>query len=335
MSWLYSQALVAAYSAANCSAGAPSAPSNGMPTPLLYCALDRMKEFSRLSRFGMTCRPSTDVPGADVLTWFLAGFPVRTSAPLAKALESTASAAECGDTWLGSLARYDHVSRSWKTHQCSFLEGLDEFSETWPRWGMMRDGACWAQSTRERRTSETESGLLPTPTKSDGTGGPARSEYRKGGDNLRTAVQQWPTPRAGNPGSRPNGKGGKILAEEVKKSVIWPTPTVCGNYNRKGASATSGDGLATAVKTWPTPTACMSKGSSQAALVRKDGQSRAKDRLDHAMMAANGGSLNPTWVEWLMGWPLGWTDCAASVTDKFQQWRLSHGECCRKDEVES
>jgi len=22
-----------------------------------------------------------------------------------------------------------------------------------------------------------------------------------------------------------------------------------------------------------------------------------------------GGSLNPTWVEWLMGFPLGWTDC--------------------------
>ena len=32
----------------------------------------------------------------------------------------------------------------------------------------------------------------------------------------------WPTPRAGNPGSRPNGKGGKILAEEVKK---YSTPT--------------------------------------------------------------------------------------------------------------
>lgn len=27
----------------------------------------------------------------------------------------------------------------------------------------------------------------------------------------------------------------------------WPTATLCGNYNRKGASATSGDGLATAV----------------------------------------------------------------------------------------
>ena len=32
----------------------------------------------------------------------------------------------------------------------------------------------------------------------------------------------WPTPRAGNPGSRPNDKGGKILAEEVKK---YSTPT--------------------------------------------------------------------------------------------------------------
>ena len=33
----------------------------------------------------------------------------------------------------------------------------------------------------------------------------------------------WPTPRAGNPGSRKPGTGGKILAEEAKKN--WPTPT--------------------------------------------------------------------------------------------------------------
>lgn len=30
--------------------------------------------------------------------------------------------------------------------------------------------------------------------------------------------------------------------------------------------------------------------------------------------SAIGGHLNPTWVEWLMGFPLGWTDCAASET---------------------
>lgn len=37
---------------------------------------------------------------------------------------------------------------------------------------------------------------------------------------------------------------------------------------------------------------------------------------------ATTGSLNPTWVEWLMGWPRGWTDCEHSVTAKsLRQWR--------------
>ena len=63
--------------------------------------------------------------------------------------------------------------------------------------------------------------------------------------------------------------------------------------------------------TWPTPTACMHKGSSEAALTRADGQSRENDRLDHAIMASDGGTLNPDWVELLMGWPLGWTNLNA------------------------
>jgi hypothetical protein len=37
-----------------------------------------------------------------------------------------------------------------------------------------------------------------------------------------------------------------------------------------------------------------------------------------------GGSLNPKWVEWLMGWPLGWTDLKPLETDKFQQWQQQH-----------
>jgi hypothetical protein len=32
----------------------------------------------------------------------------------------------------------------------------------------------------------------------------------------------------------------------MAKFGLWPTPTVCGNYNRAGASPQSGDGLATA-----------------------------------------------------------------------------------------
>jgi hypothetical protein len=37
------------------------------------------------------------------------------------------------------------------------------------------------------------------------------------------------------------------------------------------------------------------------------------------------GTLNPMWIEWLMGFPLGWTDCDASAMPRFQQWQHSHG----------
>ena len=32
-----------------------------------------------------------------------------------------------------------------------------------------------------------------------------------------------------------------------------------------------------------------------------------------------GGKLNPTWVEWLMGWPLGWTDLKPLEMVKYQR----------------
>jgi hypothetical protein len=38
-------------------------------------------------------------------------------------------------------------------------------------------------------------------------------------------------------------------------------------------------------------------------------------RLCHQIGA--GGQLNPTWVEWLMGWPLGWTDLKPLATDRY------------------
>lgn len=86
---------------------------------------------------------------------------------------------------------------------------------------------------------------------------------------------------------------------------MWPTPTVCGNYNRKGSSHTSGDGLATAVANWPMPTSSENKyrlgGDSQqsnslGAITRRESLNQGKN-----------GQLNPDWVEWLMGWPIGWT----------------------------
>ena len=69
-------------------------------------------------------------------------------------------------------------------------------------------------------------------------------------------------------------------------------------------------------QTWPTPRSgsdAMCGGSGHQAMLK--GTSLEKGR----------GQLNPTWVEWLMGWPLGWTDLKPLETDRFRSWLQQHG----------
>ena len=180
MSWLFSQALVAAFLPASCSDGEQSAQSSGNRTQLAYLPPDKMTAFSRLSRFGMTFRPLTADRGEALLTLYRAAFRAKTSALLGGGRESTGNEAECGRTWPGSFAKYDPASSLWRTHQCSFLEGLDEFSETWPQWGLMQGGECWERKTLERHIKGIEFGSLqrmPTPTASDSKRSPITKKY--------------------------------------------------------------------------------------------------------------------------------------------------------------
>ena len=81
MSWLFSQALVEAYSEATCLDGEPFAPSNGENTQQAYCSPDKMTEFSRLSRFGLTFKPLTEDHGEALLMSYLAAFHAKTLVP--------------------------------------------------------------------------------------------------------------------------------------------------------------------------------------------------------------------------------------------------------------
>lgn len=101
---------------------------------------------------------------------------------------------------------------------------------------------------------------------------------------------------------------------------MWPTPLVTGNYNRKGLSPSSGDGLATVVRMFPTPRAKSATGGA----VGLDHGNTAKRAMGDAP-ELRGGQLNPMWVEWLMGWPAGWTDCTPLGMGRFRQWLRSHG----------
>ena len=78
MSYIYSQALVAEYSRANCSVIDASALWSGSPTRKPHLWHDKTTEHSRHSRFGMMCKPLTERHGAALLTWWRAGFRAKT-----------------------------------------------------------------------------------------------------------------------------------------------------------------------------------------------------------------------------------------------------------------
>jgi hypothetical protein len=41
----------------------------------------------------------------------------------------------------------------------------------------------------------------------------------------------------------------------------------------------------------------------------------------------NTGHLNPEWLEWFMGWPMGWTGLEPLEMGKYREWLQSHGGC--------
>jgi hypothetical protein len=209
----------------------------------------------------MTFKPLTDTLGEELLTSYLADFPVKTLVPQDAGLESPGKNPACGNTWHESLGRYDHSTHTLKTAQCSLFEDSTLSSPTLPRWGSMQSGELFRRQTLVRPTDATESGLWPTPTSTLGTNGGlvTPSKAREGG----------------------------TLIEALSARTLWPTPTA---HNAKEFNSPS-----EALRNEPT------------------------------LAARAGGALNPTWVEWLMGWPLGWTDLKPLEMDKYQQWLRQHG----------
>jgi DNA (cytosine-5)-methyltransferase 1 len=51
-----------------------------------------------------------------------------------------------------------------------------------------------------------------------------------------------------------------------------------------------------------------------------DSSKHVREAKRSEIVTHNGGKLNPDWVEWLMGWPIGWTDLRPLAMDKFLPW---------------
>jgi hypothetical protein len=187
------------------------------------------------------------------------------------------------------FASYDPDTSSWKMSQGSLWEaGWTPYSGIWPSSGMTRSGRAFPRRPLVPRTSVTGSGSsltgkethhVPTPTASDHIERESTStEVLNFDTNKSVSLDRW--------------------------AKRWPTPTARDHKDGQFNPNVPINGLLGRA-VWRTPTARDHKGASGVAYKLERGSAVG---LNDQVKSENGGALNPAWVEWLMGFPPGWTD---------------------------
>jgi len=278
---------------------------------------DSEMESYQSSQSGTMCKPSMETRGEEKLISSAEDFHAKTYQQQEKEQELKDQDQVCGNTWRESSVKFDLNTHSWKTHQCLWDEDLAPSSLTLPKWGMMQSGVLWERITSPLHTDETESGFWPTPRAQE----PGRTSegYGRGLAELiegKSQVQKkWPTPTCAD------ATMGAILNDNTKLIMLKS-----GKLRKISNQGVSGSiGLARTVAMYPTPSANEdAAGTPNGKMQKMLGNSPLIRGTTPEKW--NGGTLNPTWVEWLMGWPLGSTDLKPLAMDKFLLWLNSHGK---------
>lgn len=208
-------------------------------------------------------------PTSDQLMLFAAASHshAKTSALPEKARALKALAQAYGASTPELLARYDPATSSWRMLRPCLFGEWDEFSGIYPQSGMTRNGELFRLPTSEPPISGSASGLLPTPS-----------------------AVTYGTNQGGG-----MGRVGPVRPslETMARHAMWQTPVSDDAVQRMGGKYNSrGEPKLSAPVMWPTP-----------------GGSRPHDTNELSGRLANqiGGSLNPTFVEFLMGYPRDFT----------------------------
>jgi hypothetical protein len=163
---------------------------------------------------------------------------------------------------------------------------------------MMLNGKLSEQTMLVRDTNGNASGLWRTPdTCAGGTMSPEMSDYV-----------------AENKLKRPSGTHHSLrLQDQVRNPKLWPTPRAregnAGQPGSKGSIHNAERGYLDGMiqEQFPTPTQRDYKGARKPETLKAKGRNATNSLPDHVRQETSG-QLNPTWVEWLMGFPSGWTD---------------------------
>jgi DNA (cytosine-5)-methyltransferase 1 len=199
----------------------------------------------------------------------------------------------------------------------------------------MQNGALYQLPILVQTISVKEFGLEPnnetffhTPNTTGLDGG---SNGRKA---LKKRQESWPTPQARD---HKGSSGRSNMGEELDlptKVKMFPTPTSSEHkYRLHGESQASrcleaqarrGE-LSFPKKVIMLPTPCNRDYKGAVKSGKRITKSGKTQNYGEQLPNVVGGQLNPTWVEWLMGWPVGWTDLKPLVMDKSLCVPQQHG----------
>ncbi len=349
MSWLYSRALVAEFLAATCSDGAPSAPWSLNPTPQAYCASDKMTDFCRLSRYEMTFAALTDAHGAELLMWYREASRARTSPPRAKGggIEGERSGLwrEMHRVICEIRPRYAYMENS----PMLTSRGLDavqrDLAESGydAEWIVLGADDAGAPHVRKRiwiLALDTHANRLQRP---EHRGEHPRPEILAGGSphGLDAGAGMADTQGAGFPPIRPAigyeaehtlpARGGADVADTYHGGVGWRSELPEGGKGAGDVAHPNSEREQQPGGGFPQSRGWTCHGgkngnAANAHLPRRQKQRGGKSASEELAATECGRwcALNPAWVEWLMGWPPGWTALKPWGTGKYRRWQRWH-----------
>ncbi len=290
---------------------------------------------------GLMLEPSMASHGAAKLIASLPDIPASRSASL-DASEPIKTQGIYGHTLPASPVKSNPSGASLRTSPTIYRWDLSRSAMTWETWVTRLRQACLARKKWVRRTAASGCSSWPTVRVSSANGASAR-EIAAGNpkQRLEVGVVNWATPntldhlpqRSAEAMERLMGDGGqregRSRPSNLREQILWPTPRAqkvssenadsWQKHQQAGKVATPPLPLAAAM--WPTITAQDAKNNAGASQFQRNTKPLNVEAALHcsrptptAIGAASQPILNPAFTEWLMGWPIGWTESEPAVT---------------------
>lgn len=197
--------------------------------------------------------------------------------------------------------------------------------ETWPT-VVSADASMGAIISSNDTYKKTSTGRLRKISKNgkDGSLGLARTVKM-----MDSQKQNWPTVRT----SSANGASSKEVEAGNPKQRLevmianWPTPRA---QEPGSTSENYGKGLKNTAENWATPQARDWKDTANAnvptnSILGRQAPQIMKDGTESQI------TLNPRFTEWLMGWPIAWTEFELAETEWFRWLQRMRGELSRME----